>query len=102
MNKSNQARKVYSMRKLKALSTVGTLGMLVAGSLVFGSAPAATAATVLACGTLPQIPFRAPLSSPPGFEKGGFCNLTPRCPEREPQRCPVRGPTPGRIQPSCT
>ena len=63
------------MRKLKALSMVGTLGLLVAGSLVFGSAQAATAAT---CSP-------APTNSSPGtvvlatsFESSGFCGLIPK------------------------
>ncbi|MFF2028934.1 hypothetical protein [Arthrobacter sp. NPDC058192] len=65
------------MKRLKALSTVGTLGLLVAGSLVFGSAPAATAA-VLDCGTRPSNSFPGTAVVATGFEKGGFCELTPQ------------------------
>jgi hypothetical protein len=63
------------MRKLKALSTAGTLGMLVAGSLVFGSAPAATAATC-APATTNSYPGTIVLAT--GLESGGFCGLIPQ------------------------
>ncbi|WP_177235877.1 hypothetical protein [Arthrobacter sp. ov118] len=62
------------MKRLKALSTVGTLGLLVAGSLVFGSAPAATAAT---CAPAPTNTFPGTTLLATGFEAGGWCGLTP-------------------------
>lgn len=75
MNKSNHSRKEFSMRKLKAISTVGTLGMLVAGSLVFGSAQAATAAT---CLPAPTNSYPGTVVVATGFESGGFCGLVPK------------------------
>jgi hypothetical protein len=63
------------MRKLKALSTVGTLGMLVAGSLVFGSASAATAAT---CAPAPTNSYTGTVVLATGFESGGWCGLVPQ------------------------
>lgn len=65
------------MKRLKALSTVGTLGLLVAGSLVFGSAPAAIAA-LPSCGTTPTNSFPGTAVVATGFEAGGLCNLTPQ------------------------
>jgi hypothetical protein len=62
------------MRKLKALSTVGTLGLLVAGSLIFGSAPAATAAT---CAPAPTNSYPGTVVVATGFESGGWCGLIP-------------------------
>jgi hypothetical protein len=62
------------MKRLKALSTVGTLGMLVAGSLVFGSAPAATAAT---CAPAPTNTFPGTTLLATGFDAGGWCGFTP-------------------------
>ena len=62
------------MRTLKALGTAGTLGLLVAGSLVFGSAQPATAAT---CEPSPLATLfrerhhRCDTS----FESSGFCGL---------------------------
>lgn len=58
------------MKRLKALSTAGTLGLIVAGTLVFGSAQASSAATC-------SVP-------PPGtvtsndFESGSLCTLIPK------------------------
>jgi hypothetical protein len=63
------------MRKLKALSTVGTLGLLVAGSLVFGSAQAATAAT---CSPAPTNSYPGTLVLATSFEAGGWCGLVPQ------------------------
>ncbi len=67
------------MRKLKALSTVGTLGLLVAGTLVFGSAQASSAAT---CNVGTPAP---PANNYPGtavtstsFESGSLCTLVPK------------------------
>lgn len=67
------------MRKLKALSTVGTLGLLVAGTLVLGSAQASSAAT---CNVGTPAP---PPNSYPGtvvtatsFESGSLCTLIPK------------------------
>ena len=59
------------MKRLKALSTVGTLGLIVAGTLVFGSAQASSAATC----TAP--PPGAPVAST-GFESGSLCTLIPK------------------------
>jgi len=63
------------MRKLKALSMAGTLGLLVAGSLVFGSAQAATAAT---CSPAPTNSYPGSVVLATGFEAGGFCGLIPQ------------------------
>lgn len=60
------------MRTLKALSTAGTLGLLVAGSLVFGSAPAATAAT---CEPSPSNSYPGTAVLDTSFESGGYCGL---------------------------
>jgi len=65
------------MKRLKALSTVGTLGLIVAGTLVFGSAQASSAAT---CNVTP------PSNNFPGtnlvtstsFESGSLCTLIPK------------------------
>jgi hypothetical protein len=54
---------------------VGTLGLLVAGSLVFGPAPAATAAT---CSPAPKNFFSATVVLATSFESGGFCGLIPQ------------------------
>jgi hypothetical protein len=51
---------------------VGTLGLLVAGSLVFGSAQAATAAT---CSPAPTNSYPGSVVLATGFETGGFCGL---------------------------
>jgi len=63
------------MRKLRTLSMVGTLGMLVAGSLVFGSAQAATAAT---CSPAPTNSYPGTVVLATSFEAGGFCGLVPK------------------------
>ena len=63
------------MRKLRTLSMVGTLGLLVASSLVFGSAQAATAAT---CSPAPTNSFPGSIVLATGFEAGGFCGLVPK------------------------
>ena len=63
------------MRKLKALSMAGTLGLLVAGSLVFGSAQAATAAT---CSPAPTNSYPGTIVLATGFEAGGWCGLVPQ------------------------
>lgn len=63
------------MRKLKALSTVGTLGLLVAGSLIFGSAPAANAAT---CAPAPTNSYPGTVVLATSFEASGFCGLIPQ------------------------
>ena len=75
INKSNQSRKVSSMRKFRTLSMVGTLGMLVAGSLVFGPAQAATAAT---CSPAPTNSYPGTVVLATSFESGGFCGLIPK------------------------
>ena len=54
---------------------VGTLGMLVAGSLVFGSAQAATAAT---CSPAPTNSYPGTVVLATSFEAGGFCGLVPK------------------------
>ena len=65
------------MRKLKALSTVGTLGLLVAGTLVFGSAQASSAAT--SCNvTPPSNNYPGTVVTSTGFEAGNFCTLVPK------------------------
>ena len=63
------------MRKLKVLSMAGTLGLLVAGSLVFGSAQAATAAT---CSPAPTNSYPGTVVLATGFEAGGWCGLSPQ------------------------
>ena len=63
------------MRKLKALGSAGTLGLLVAGSLVFGSAQAATAAT---CDPSPSNSFPGSAVLDTSFEVSGFCGLVPK------------------------
>jgi hypothetical protein len=63
------------MRKLKALSMAGTLGLLVAGSLVFGSAQAATAAT---CSPAPTNSYSGTVVLATSFEAGGWCGLVPK------------------------
>src|SRR6476659_10545512 len=63
------------MRKLRTLSMVGTLGMLVAGSLVFGSAQAATAAT---CSPAPTNSYPVTVVLATSFEAGGCCGLVPK------------------------
>jgi hypothetical protein len=60
------------MRTLKALGSAGTLGLVVAGSLVFGSAQAATATT---CGSVPSNSFPGAISSATSFETSGFCDF---------------------------
>jgi hypothetical protein len=54
---------------------VGTLGMLVAGSLVFGSASVATAAS---CSPAPTNSYPGTVVVATGFEAGGFCGLIPQ------------------------
>ncbi len=54
---------------------VGTLGLLVAGSLVFGSAQVATAAT---CSPAPTNSFSGSVVLATSFESGSFCGLTPK------------------------
>jgi len=63
------------MKRLKALSTVGTLGLLVAGSLVFGSAQAATAAT---CSPASTNSYPGTIVLATSFESGGWCGLIPQ------------------------
>ncbi len=63
------------MRKLRTLSMVGTLGLLVGGSLVFGSAQAATAAT---CSPAPASSFPGSIVLATSFEASGFCGLIPK------------------------
>jgi hypothetical protein len=62
------------MRTLKALGSAGTLGLLVAGSLVFGSAQSATAAATCEP-TPPNNTFPGAVTTATSFEVGGFCNL---------------------------
>jgi hypothetical protein len=64
------------MRKLKALSTVGTLGLLVAGTLVFGSAQASSAATCIVTPPSNNYPGTAVTST--SFESGSLCTLIPK------------------------
>ena len=63
------------MRTIKALGSAGTLGLLVAGSIVFGSAQSATATT---CGTVTANTFPGTVSSATSFETGGFCDFIPK------------------------
>lgn len=63
------------MRTLRTLSMVGTLGLLVAGSLVFGSAQVATAAT---CSPAPTNSFSGSVVLATSFESGSFCGLIPK------------------------
>ena len=63
------------MRTVKVLSTAGTLGLLVAGSLVFGSAPAATAAI---CEPSPSNTFPGTAVMDTSFEASGFCGFVPK------------------------
>ena len=63
------------MRTLKALGSAGTLGLLVAGSLVFGSAQAATAAT---CEPSPSNSYPGSAVLDTSFESGGYCGLVPK------------------------
>jgi hypothetical protein len=63
------------MRTLKTLGSAGTLGLLVAGSLVFGSAQPASAET---CGTVPANSFPGTVSTATGFETGGWCGMVPK------------------------
>jgi hypothetical protein len=61
------------MRKLKVFTTAGTLGLLVAGSLVFGSAQPATAAV---CSPAPSNTFAGTTTIvATSFESSGFCGL---------------------------
>lgn len=63
------------MRTLKALGAAGTMGLLVAGSLVFGSAPTAAAAT---CEPSPTNTFSGTSVLDTSFESSGFCGLLPK------------------------
>lgn len=63
------------MRTLKALGSAGTLGLLVATSLVFGSAQTAAAAT---CEPSPSNTFPGSTVLDTSFEAGGFCGLVPK------------------------
>ena len=63
------------MRTLRTLSMVGTLGLLVAGSLVFGSAQVATAAT---CSPAPKNSYPGTVVLATSFEAGAFCGLIPK------------------------
>jgi hypothetical protein len=62
------------MRTIKALGSAGTLGLLVAGSLVFGSAQSASATT---CGTVATNSFPGTVSTATSFETSGFCDFKP-------------------------
>lgn len=64
------------MRKLKALSTVGTLGLLVAGTLVFGSAQASSAATCNVGTPVPTNSYPGTVAVASSFEGGSLCPLT--------------------------
>lgn len=60
------------MRKLKALSTVGTLGLLVAGTLIFASAPASSAATCKAGTAVPTNSYPGTFVVASTFESGSL------------------------------
>jgi hypothetical protein len=62
------------MRTMKTLGSAGTLGLLVAGSLVFGTAQSASATT---CGTVATNSFPGSVSTATSFETGGFCDFKP-------------------------
>jgi hypothetical protein len=62
------------MRTVKALGSAGTLGLLVAGSLVFGSAPAANAAI---CEPSPSNTYPGSTVLDTSFESSGFCGMVP-------------------------
>src|SRR5256885_2092405 len=64
------------MKKLKALSTVGSLGLIVAGTLVFGSAQASSAATCILTPPSNSYPGTAVTST--SFESGSLCTLIPK------------------------
>jgi len=64
------------MKKLKALSTVGSLGLIVAGTLVFGSAQASSAATCIVTPPSNSYPGTAVTST--SFESGSLCTLIPK------------------------
>jgi hypothetical protein len=65
------------MRTIKTLGSAGTLGLLVAGSIIFGSAQAATAAAPPNCDSVPANTFPGSISTATSFESNGFCNLAP-------------------------
>ncbi|MDQ0848668.1 hypothetical protein QFZ65_000606 [Arthrobacter sp. B3I9] len=62
------------MRTIKTLGSAGSLGLLVAGSLVFGSAQSASATT---CGTVAANSFPGTVSTATSFETNGFCDFKP-------------------------
>ncbi len=65
------------MRKLRALSTVGTLGLLVASTLVFGSAQAGSAATCQTGTAAPTNTFPGTVAVATNFESNSLSPFTP-------------------------
>ncbi len=66
------------MQKLKALSAMGTLGLLVAGSLVFGSAQAASAATCKPGTAAPKNSFPGTVAVATNFESNSLSPWIPK------------------------
>jgi hypothetical protein len=66
------------MRTLKALGSAGTLGLLVAGSLVFGSAQAGSAATCDPGSSVPKPNYPGTAAVDTSFESGSLCTLIPK------------------------
>lgn len=64
------------MKKLKAFSTMGTCGLVVAGTLVLGSAPASAACNVGS--PVPSNSYPGTTVVATGFEGGSFCPLIRR------------------------
>jgi hypothetical protein len=63
------------MKRLKALSTVGTVGLLAAGTLVFGSAQAGSAATCIQGTPVPDNSYPGTAIVRTSFESGSLCTL---------------------------
>lgn len=66
------------MRKLRALSTAGTLGLLVAGSLVFGTAQSSSAATCRTGTAAPTNSFSGLAHVTTNFESNSVSPLVPK------------------------
>lgn len=66
------------MKKLKAFSTAGTLGLIVAGTLVFGSAQASSAATCNVGTPVPTNSYPGTTIVGTSFEASSLCPLIPK------------------------
>lgn len=66
------------MRKIKVLSTAGTVGLLVASSLVFGSAQAGSAATCKPGTAAPTNSFPGTVAVATNFESNSLSPFTPK------------------------